>query len=357
MINCAVLPIKIQFRSAYIITELGVNCLKSNKKICTYYKLITSGKRDEASMTTYLFTHRDCLFHDTGTGHPERADRLRIVLHQLDLENFPMLERRDAPMATREQLALAHTPAHLDLIAARAPQAGIINLDPDTFMSPGSENAALRAAGAVIAAVDAVMEQPDTNAFCATRPPGHHAEADRAMGFCLYNNIAIGAIYAREKYGLERVAVVDFDVHHGNGTQDIFEADASLFYASSHQAPFYPGTGAASETGVGNIVNVPLPADAGSTEFRGAYDDVIFPALARFDPQILLVSAGFDAHEKDPLANLNLTGADYSWISEKLMAVADKHCEGRLVSVLEGGYDLEGLAEGVDAHVKALLRA
>ncbi|MEX1035385.1 MAG: histone deacetylase family protein, partial [Sneathiella sp.] len=177
-----------------------------------------------------------------------------------------------------------------------------------------------------------------------------------AMGFCLYNNIAVGACYARQKYGLERVAVVDFDVHHGNGTQDIFETDAGLFYASSHQAPFYPGTGAASETGVGNIVNVPLAAGSGSEAFREAYEEVILPALARFDPQLLLVSAGFDGHEKDPLANLNLTAADYGWISEKLMAIADKHCDGRLVSVLEGGYDLEGLAEGVDAHVKALLR-
>ncbi|MDF2366784.1 histone deacetylase family protein [Sneathiella sp.] len=308
-------------------------------------------------MTTYLFTHRDCLFHDTGVGHPERADRLRAVLHQLDLENFPALERVDAPLASREQLALAHTEAHLDGLVARAPVAGIINLDPDTKMSPGSQMAAMRAAGAVIAAIDAVMKNKKSNAFCAIRPPGHHAEADRAMGFCLYNNVAIGAYHARKKYGLERVAVVDFDVHHGNGTQAIFEKDAGLLYASSHQAPFYPGTGDASETGVGNIVNVPLAAGSGSRAFREAYDNIILPALEAFRPELLIISAGFDAHEKDPLANLNLTGADYGWITKKLVALADRHAAGRVVSALEGGYDLEGLADGVDAHVKALLRA
>jgi acetoin utilization deacetylase AcuC-like enzyme len=307
-------------------------------------------------MTTYLFTHRDCLFHDTGTGHPERADRLRAVLHQLDLENFPTLERRDAPLATREQLALAHTEAHLDRLVARAPVEGIIDLDPDTKMSPGSQSAALRAAGAVVAAIDVVMKEPKTSAFCAIRPPGHHAEADCAMGFCLYNNVAVGACYARQTYKLERIAVVDFDVHHGNGTQAIFEKDAGLFYASSHQAPFYPGTGDASETGAGNIVNVPLAAGSGSRAFREAYDNVILPALDTFRPELLIISAGFDAHERDPLANLNLTGKDFGWVTRKLMVIADRHASGRVVSALEGGYDLEGLADGVDAHVKALLR-
>lgn len=308
-------------------------------------------------MTTYLFSHRDCLFHDTGAGHPERADRVRAVLHQLDADNFPDLVRKEAPLGTREHLALAHTEAHINGIAARAPAAGIINLDPDTTMSPGSQMAALRAVGAVVAAVDVVMTEPAANAFCAIRPPGHHAEADRAMGFCLYNNIAIGAYHARKQYGLERIAVVDFDVHHGNGTQAIFWTDPGMFYASSHQAPFYPGTGEVTETGVGNIVNVPLAAGAGPKEFREAYDEVILPALSAFRPELLLISAGFDAHAKDPLANLNLTGSDYAWITRKLVYIADTHAKGRIVSALEGGYDLEGLADGVDAHVKALLHA
>ncbi|WP_373087512.1 histone deacetylase family protein [Sneathiella sp.] len=307
-------------------------------------------------MTTYLFTHRDCLFHDTGVGHPERPDRLRTVLHQLDLENFPDLVRCDAPLADRETLALAHTKSYLDDLEAKAPQAGIISLDPDTKMSPGSRSAALRGVGAVIAAIDAVFEQKDSNAFCAIRPPGHHAESDRAMGFCLFNNIAIGALYARQKYNLDRVAIIDFDVHHGNGTQQILENDPGVFYGSTHQAPFYPGTGSANETGVGNILNVPLAAGDGSSQFQTAYRDILLPALKKFDPELLLVSAGFDGHEKDPLASLNLTGSDFTWISEELMQIANDHCSGRLVSVLEGGYDLDALAEGVDTHVKALLR-
>lgn len=308
-------------------------------------------------MTTYLYTHRDCLFHDTGDGHPERSDRLRAVLHQLDLEKFPELLRIEAPLAARETIALVHTGAYLDHIDKSAPEAGIIYLDPDTRMSPGSKAAAYRAAGAVCAAIDAVMEQPDSNAFCAIRPPGHHAEADHAMGFCLFNNVAVGAFYARQRYGLERVAVIDFDVHHGNGTQAVFENDPGMFYGSTHQAPYYPGTGDAGEHGVGNIINVPLAAGTGSQVFRAAYDDIILPALDAFKPELLLVSAGFDAHEKDPLADFNLTNEDFSWISRKLLQIADIHASGRLVSVLEGGYDLEGLAEGVDAHVKALLRA
>ncbi|PHQ71130.1 MAG: acetoin utilization protein [Sneathiella sp.] len=308
-------------------------------------------------MTTYLFTHRDCLFHDTGAGHPERADRLRSVLHRLDLEKFPELQREEAPLADRETLELAHTSGYLDHVDAMAPDAGIISLDPDTKMSPGSKSAALRGAGAICAAIDKVMETTETNAFCAVRPPGHHAEAGRAMGFCLFNNVAIGALYARAKYGIKRVAVIDFDVHHGNGTQSLFENDPDLFYGSTHQAPFYPGTGGANETGVGNIVNVPLAAGDAGLQFKAAMEDLILPALENFSPELLLVSAGFDAHEKDPLANINLGNEDYAWISNELMRVADAHCQGRLVSILEGGYDLDGLSEGVDAHVKALLRA
>jgi acetoin utilization deacetylase AcuC-like enzyme len=307
-------------------------------------------------MTTYLFTHRECLFHDTGDGHPERADRLRSVIHKLDLDDFPDLDRQDAPLATRQMLALAHTTTYLDHIEKMAPTSGIIALDPDTKMSPGSHSAALRAAGAVCAAIDAVMSEKAANAFCATRPPGHHAEADKAMGFCLYNNIAIGAKYAREKYGLERVAVIDFDVHHGNGTQSIFETDENLFYGSTHQSPYYPGTGFASETGVGNIFNVPLAAGDGWLKFKAAMNNIILPALEKFNPQLVLVSAGFDAHEKDPLADINLTAEDYEWITGELIRIADKCCDGRIVSTLEGGYDLDGLADGVNAHVKALLR-
>jgi len=307
-------------------------------------------------MTTYLFTHRDCLFHDAGTGHPERADRLRSVLHRLDLEKFPDLQREEAPLAEREVLALAHTTAYLDLIDANAPMEGIISLDPDTKMSPGSKSAAFRGVGAVCAAIDKVMKAEGTNAFCAIRPPGHHAEADRAMGFCIYNNVAIGALYARQKYGIKRVAVIDFDVHHGNGTQSIFENDPDLFYGSTHQAPYYPGTGAADEIGVGNIFNVPLAAGDGWLKFKAAMEEVILPALENFSPELLLISAGFDAHEKDPLADINLSGEDYAWITKELMRIADKHCAGRVVSALEGGYDLDGLSDGVDAHVKALLR-
>lgn len=307
-------------------------------------------------MTTYLFTHRDCLFHDAGDGHPERADRLRSVIHKLDLDGFPDLDRHDAPLATRHMLALAHTSEYLDHVEEMAPLTGVVALDPDTKMSPGSQNAALRAAGAVCAAIDAVMSEKAANAFCATRPPGHHAEADKAMGFCLYNNIAIGALYAREKYGLQRVAVIDFDVHHGNGTQSIFESDPNLFYGSTHQAPYYPGTGSPNETGVGNIFNVPLAAGDGWLKFKAAMKDVILPALEKFNPELLLISAGFDAHEKDPLADINLTAEDYEWISKELIRITDKCCRGRIVSTLEGGYDLDGLADGVNAHVKALLR-
>ncbi|MCR9212103.1 MAG: histone deacetylase family protein [Proteobacteria bacterium] len=307
-------------------------------------------------MTTFLFTHRDCLFHDTGDGHPERADRLRSVLHRLDLDKYPELQREEAPLAERQTLELAHTAAYLDHVDVMAPAQGIVALDPDTKMSPGSKSAALRGAGATCAAIDRVMTEIGSNAFCAIRPPGHHAEADRAMGFCLYNNVVIGAHYARKQYGIQRVAVIDFDVHHGNGTQSMFETDPDLFYGSTHQAPYYPGTGAASETGTGNIFNVPLKAGDGWIQFKAAMEEVILPALKRFDPELLLISAGFDAHVKDPLADINLETEDYTWITDQLMDIADTHCEGRLVSLLEGGYDLDGLSEGVGAHVNSLLR-
>ncbi len=307
-------------------------------------------------MTTHYFTHRDCLFHDNGEGHPEKADRLRMVWHRIENEEFESLEHHEASKATRELLELAHTSQYLDEIETLFPKSGIVQLDPDTFMSPGTKDAALRSAGAVKDAVDVVMTRQDTNAFCAIRPPGHHAEADRAMGFCIYNNVAIGALYAQKAYKLNRIAVIDFDVHHGNGTQTIFENDPGLFYGSTHQeAPFYPGTGHAFEIGKGNIVNVPLPAGAGSSEFRSAISTEILPKLIEFNPELIIVSAGFDAHHRDTRADMNLVEEDYRWVTSELLKVAAKCCENRLVSVMEGGYDLIGLAESAETHVKALL--
>ncbi|MBL4739739.1 MAG: histone deacetylase family protein [Sneathiella sp.] len=309
-------------------------------------------------MTTHLFTHRDCLFHDNGPNHPERADRLRSVLHRLEEDHFSAVKRHEASLGTQDLLLLAHTPEYLEAIEKAAPRSGIIQLDPDTFMSPGTIQAALRSVGAVRDAIDLVMSEPGSNAFCAIRPPGHHAEADKAMGFCIYNSVAIGALYARQKFNLSRVAVIDFDVHHGNGTQAIFETEPGLFYGSTHQeAPFYPGTGRSSETGVGNIVNAPLKAGAGTKEFKVAMMDIVLPALENFNPELLLISAGFDAHASDPRADLNLQKEDYIWITEKLIRIADQCCDGRIVSAMEGGYDLVGLAESSEVHVKALLDA
>lgn len=307
-------------------------------------------------MTTHYFTHRDCLFHDNGEGHPEKADRLRMVWHRMEDEEFDTMQQHEASKATRELLELVHTSEYLDEIEARFPESGIIQLDPDTYMSPGTKDAALRAVGAVKDAVDAVINEPNSNAFCAIRPPGHHAEADTAMGFCIYNNVAIGAYYAKQKYNLERIAVIDFDVHHGNGTQAIFEDDPVMLYGSTHQeAPFYPGTGSSSEIGVGNIVNAPLPAGAGGTEFRAAMQTIILPALEAFKPQLLFISAGFDGHHQDLRADMNLTEEDYDWATKELLKIADKCCEGKVISVLEGGYDLVGLAQSAEVHVKALL--
>lgn len=309
-------------------------------------------------MSTHLFTHRDCLFHDNGPNHPERADRLRSVLHRLEEDDFKEIKRHDASMGTRELLLLAHTAEYLDMIENAAPQSGIIQLDPDTFMSPGSIQAALRSVGAVRDAIDLVMTVSNSNAYCAIRPPGHHAETDKAMGFCLYNNVAIGALYALETLKLKRVAVIDFDVHHGNGTQAIFENDDRLFYGSTHQeAPFYPGTGHSSEKGIGNIVNAPLTAGDGATEFRAAMKNIVLPALEEFAPELLIISAGFDAHSRDPRADINLEKEDYIWITKELLKIANRCCHGRVVSVMEGGYDLVGLAESSEAHVKALLDA
>src|SRR5690349_4388015 len=308
-------------------------------------------------MTTALYTHPACLEHDPGQGHPESPARLRAVLAALDGPDFALLQRREAPAAALEDIVRVHPRALVEQLLAAVPQEDHIAIDADTVMSPGSGEAALRAAGAVVAAVDAVVAGEAANAFCAVRPPGHHAEPRRPMGFCLFNNAAIGALRAREVHGLARVAVVDFDVHHGNGTQAAFEADGSLFYASTHQYPLYPGTGAASETGVGNVVNVPLRPMAGSSQFRLGMTQRILPALDAFRPELVIVSAGFDAHRSDPLAQLMLEEADYTWVTEKLLEIADRHAAGRLVATLEGGYDLSALAASVAAHVRVLMSA
>ncbi len=309
-------------------------------------------------MTVALFTHPACLEHDTGAFHPERADRLRAVLQALEHPDFVPLLRELAPEATEEQLALAHPPEFVRAILAIRPEPGdSVHLDGDTLMSAGSADAVRRTVGASIAAVDAVMEGWAQAAFAAVRPPGHHAERRRAMGFCLFNGAAIAALHARARWGLKRIAVVDFDVHHGNGTQDIFQADPDLFYLSSHQSPCYPGTGAATERGVAdNILNLPLPPGTTSVEFRRAWERVGVPALDAWAPELLIVSAGFDAHKADPLADLRLETEDFGWITDQLLALADRRCGGRLVSVLEGGYDLTALAASAALHVRRLMR-
>jgi acetoin utilization deacetylase AcuC-like enzyme len=306
-------------------------------------------------MTTLLYTHPVCLEHDTGFGHPECPARLTAILNALRTAPFAALEWRDAPPATVEQLTRIHTPAYIDRVFARVPKQGLHALDGDTILSPQSGAAALRAAGAVCAAVDAVLGQEADNAFCAIRPPGHHAEPNQAMGFCLFNNIALGAAHARAIHGLERVAMIDFDVHHGNGTQAAFEHDPGYLYISTHQAHIYPGTGRRDESGVGNIVNVPLLAGSGSADLRHVWRQDIEPALRQFQPQLILISAGFDAHYLDPLAELNFSESDYAWLTQQILAVAVDSCGGRVVSVLEGGYNLQALATSAAAHVQALM--
>jgi len=306
-------------------------------------------------MTTVLYTHPACLEHDPGRSHPECPDRLRAIMKALDAPAFLDLDRREAPRATIEQISLMHPRDHVERTLARIPDVGHAHMDGDTIVSPGSGEAALRAAGAVCAAVDAVMQDEVDNAFCAVRPPGHHAEATVAMGFCVFNSVAIAAEHARRTYGINRVAVIDFDVHHGNGTQHLFEPDGNLFYGSTHQSPLYPGTGALNERGVGNIVNAPLPPFAGSEEFRHAMTERILPELFDFRPELVIISAGFDAHADDPLAMMNLTDEDYAWATRELMRAADQSCDGRVVSALEGGYDLDALARSVAEHVKVLM--
>jgi acetoin utilization deacetylase AcuC-like enzyme len=309
-------------------------------------------------MATLLITHPCFLDHDTGPGHPERADRMRAIDKVLAHDVFKDLKREEAPLRddVEEQIRLAHPAAYLEKI--RVAVEGLdhrSHLDPDTAVSPGSWEAALRAVGAGLHAVDGVISGKAANAFCQVRPPGHHAEAERAMGFCLFSNAAIAGLYARSKHGAERIAVVDFDVHHGNGTQAIFWSDKDLFYGSTHQMPLFPGTGALSERGVGNICNAPLRAGDAGERFREAFESRILPALHDFGPDILLVSAGFDAHKADPLANLELVEADFMWATERLANMAKRHCQGRIVSLLEGGYDLNALARSVAVHVKTLM--
>jgi acetoin utilization deacetylase AcuC-like enzyme len=312
-------------------------------------------------MTTLLVTHPAFLQHDTGAGHPERPDRMRAIDKVLAHEVFNALVRAEAPIRDEadEMIIRAHNKEHLEAMrqvaAGRTPGQGTVRVDSDTVVSPGTWEAAQRAVGAGLLAVDKVISGEVKNAFAQVRPPGHHAESDKAMGFCLFNNVAVAAHYARVKHGAERVAVIDFDVHHGNGTQDIFWADKNFYYASTHEMPLYPGTGALNETGVGNIWNAPLRAGDAGDKFRDAVETRILPSLHNFAPDLLIISAGFDAHERDPLANLALVEADFLWVTEALAKVAAKHCQGRVVSMLEGGYDLTGLSKSVAVHVKTLM--
>ncbi|NRG19695.1 histone deacetylase family protein [Rhizobiales bacterium] len=309
-------------------------------------------------MATLLLHHTAYLDHLTPVGHPERPDRIRAIDRILEHERFQSLEREPAPLGNVDDVLRAHPAEYVDMIRNAVPSEGLFRLDMDTTVSPGSWEAAMRGVGGACLAVDEVVTGKVSNAFSASRPPGHHAERIRAMGFCLFNNAAVAARHAQAKHGAERVAVVDFDVHHGNGTQDIFWSDPSLMYCSTHQAPFYPGSGAANETGDhDNIVNAPLSAGDGSAEFREAMEIVVLPRLEAFAPDLVIISAGFDAHVRDPLGGLNLVETDFAWATERLMDVATRHAQGRVVSLLEGGYDLEGLARSAAAHVMTLMTA
>jgi len=308
-------------------------------------------------MTTLLITHPASLNHLNGTGHPERPDRIRAIESILEQEKFQTLVREQAPLGELEAAALCHPMEYILEIRKVAPKEGMVQLDADTSMSPGTFEAAMRAIGGTTHAVDEVVGKKAANAFVAQRPPGHHAETIRPMGFCIFNHAAIAAGHAQKKHGLHRVAVVDFDVHHGNGTQEIFWSDPTLMYCSTHQMPLYPGTGAVNERGDhDNIVNAPLRAGDGGEQFRAAMETRILPRLSSFGPELIIISAGFDAHKRDPLANLQLVEEDFGWATRKIMEVADKTAEGRVVSVLEGGYDLEGLSKSAAAHVIALMR-
>ncbi|WP_029075766.1 histone deacetylase family protein [Kaistia adipata] len=308
-------------------------------------------------MATLLIHHPVFAEHLVPFGHPERPERIQAVEAALADERFAPLLREKARMADVAMIRLCHTEAHLDAMRHYSPSESMVRIDADTIMSSKTLEAALVAVGGACQAVDAVMDDDAKNAFCAMRPPGHHAEPERAMGFCYFNQAAIAARHAQRAHGIERVAIVDWDVHHGNGTQAIFWDDPSVLYASTHQMPLYPGTGAASETGAGNIVNAPLAPGAGSAEFRAALEGHILPALDAFRPELVIISAGFDAHHQDPLGELRLDEADFAEATDLLMACADRHARGRLVSILEGGYDLKALASSTAVHVERLMRA
>jgi len=307
-------------------------------------------------MKTLILHHDDCLRHDPGRRHAEGPSRITAVLN--GVANLPGTEMLPAPRATAEQVGLAHAPEYWERLIELEPTQGSgedqVALDPDTFLSTGSIDATLRGSGAACFAIDQVFAAKAKNAFCATRPPGHHAEATVAMGFCLLNHIAVAARHAQDAHGIGRVAILDFDVHHGNGTQAIFEASPDVLFVSSHQMPLYPGTGHPNETGAGNILNLPLPPGAGGAEFRAAWSGKGLPALERFSPELILISAGFDAHLRDPLGQLELRDEDFGWITSEICAIAEDQCEGRVISILEGGYDLDALASASAAHVLAL---
>ncbi len=310
-------------------------------------------------MTTRLYENAVFLEHETPAGHPERADRLRSLNIALEHPNFAPLQRVEAKIANEDAVLLAHPEEHLFSVMRQIPEEeGEINqIEADTYVSPKSLQAALTAIGGAMAAVDAVMAGEISNAFVAGRPPGHHAEKSKAMGFCLFNTVAIAARHAQKKFGAERVAIVDWDVHHGNGTQDIFWDDPSVLFCSTHQMPLYPGTGARDETGTkNNVVNAPLSPNVGSDHFREAFKSRVLPALQDFSPDLILISAGFDAHHRDPLAQINLVGEDFDWATGRLMEVADRFAHNRVVSILEGGYDLEGLAESAGLHILRLMK-
>jgi acetoin utilization deacetylase AcuC-like enzyme len=309
-------------------------------------------------MTTLLLTHQASLDHLTPPGHPERPDRIRAVAQVLSESRFEKLVREEAPEGTLDLVRLCHDEHYVEELRRVAPDKGLVYLDGDTSMSPGTWEAVMRAVGGAVAATDAVMTGAADNAFLAMRPPGHHAETARPLGFCFFDHAAIAARHAQRKYGIARAAVVDFDVHHGNGTQDIFWADPTMMYCSTHQMPLFPGTGASGERGEHDtIVNAPLAPNDGAAKFRAAFENLILPQLTKFAPELIVISAGFDAHRRDPLANINLDAEDFGWVTRKLMDVAQASAGGRVVSVLEGGYDLQGLKESVAAHVTALMGA
>lgn len=308
-------------------------------------------------MSTALISHPTGLEHVTPPGHPERVERLKAIHTALSDPVFDALDRVSAPRAEDAALTLCHPQRYIDRVEAAAPETGWSSLDGDTHVVAASPEAARHAAGAVIAGVDRVLDGRNANAFCASRPPGHHAERERAMGFCLYGNIGIGAMHALENRGLARLAIIDFDVHHGNGTQDLLWDEGRAFFASSHQMPLYPGSGGPGERGAhGQIVNVALAPGAGSEAFRHVYDNVVLRAAEEFLPDLILVSAGFDAHRADPLADIRLDAEDFAWVTERICDLADRVCQGRVVSTLEGGYDLDALAASTAAHVAVLMR-